>query len=57
MFLTILGAILLILNFIIIGIVQYVSNKADKKHARQIAILQNDNRHLWKEIKRMNKHV
>ena len=55
MFLTILGVILLALDFIIIGIVQYFSNKADKKQARQIKILQNDNKHLWIEIERLKK--
>jgi len=57
MFLTILGVILLALDFVIIGIVQYFSTKADKKHARQIKILQNDNKHLWEEVERIKKRV
>ena len=56
MFFTIFGIILAI-DFVIIGIVQYFSNRADKKHARQIKILQNDNTHLWEEIERLKKRV
>ena len=57
MFFTVLGIILLALAFGYIGIVQYFSNRTDKKHARQIKILQNDNTHLWVEIERLKKRV
>lgn len=57
MLFTIIGIIFLIIDLLIIGVVQYFSSKTDKKHDRQIKILQNDNKHVWEEIERINERV